>query len=359
MSARRFVLRAAVAALLLAEAAAARADFDQAMAYFRAGKFLEAAAQFQGMVDAAPTYDYGHYMLGHCLERMGRPEEAERSFRTAIELRNDKAEYRHGLALALKDQRRYGPALGVLSEGAGLVRNRQSAFAFLSLRGYLLAAMRRWPEAIADLERAVAIKRDPTLLDLLGRANFALGRYDRAASAFAAAIQGAPLDPRQGRLLAEALLQLAASVPDPSRRKLYYTQAMASAERLRKLQPDDLEATALLGRASLGAGRYAAAESAFRAVLAAHPGSCSAFINLSRSLVAQDRVAEAEAALTNAARCAPTMPEVHEDLGRVYLRQERFALALDAFRRANEIQPSPNARAAIEALRVKLGGGGD
>jgi cytochrome c-type biogenesis protein CcmH/NrfG len=159
-------------------------------------------------------------------------------------------------------------------------------------------------------------------------------------------------------MLAEALIQAAAVTPDPSRKRLLYTQAMASAERLRKMQPDDPEAISLLGRAALGAGRYAAAEGAFRAALSSRPGSCSTLVNLSRALVAQEKIGEARAALESAARCAPAMPEVHEDLGHVYFRLERFDLALEAFRRADEIQPSPGARAAIEAVRVKLDGRG-
>jgi tetratricopeptide (TPR) repeat protein len=356
MIGRRVLLRLAPLALILGLAGVARADFDQAMAYFRSGKFLEAAAQFQGMVDATPTYDYGHYMLGHCLLRMGRPADAQRNFRTAIDLRGDKPEYRHGLAVALKDQRRYGLALAVLAGEASLVRDRQTAYAFLALRGYLLAAMNRWPEAAGDLERALSIKRDPALLQLLGKAYFAVGRYDRAAAAFSATIEGSPTDPRPCRMLSESLLQLAAAVPDRSSKKALYAQAMRAAERLARLQPDDPDSTVLLGRAALGAGEYEVAERAFRSVLAVQPGACRTLINLSRALLAMDRAGAAESALLEAARCAPAMPEVHEGFGLVYFKQQRFEMAMDAFRRANEIQPSPSARAGMEAVRVMLKG---
>jgi tetratricopeptide (TPR) repeat protein len=359
MIGRGLVRKVALALLVLGAAGAARADFDQAMTYFKAGKFLEAAAAFQGMVDGAPSYDYGHYMLGHCLLRMGRPADAERSFRRAIEIRGDKPEYRHGLAVALKDQRRYAKALGALSGEEPLVRDRRTAYAFLALRGYLLAQLRRWGDAAGDLERALALKPDPILLDLLGKAYFALGRYDRAAGAFSAASDGAPADPRPCRMLSESLLQLAAAVPDPTRKKVLYTQAMAAAERLMRLQTGDPEAVFLLGRAALGAGRYAAAEAAFKSVLSVHPGACHVLVNLSRALLALERTGEAEAALRDASRCAPTMAEVSDGLGRVYYRQMRFAEALEAFRRADEIQPSAATTAGMEAVRVKLGARGD
>jgi predicted Zn-dependent protease len=357
MIGRRLARTTALALLILGAAGAARADFDQAMAYFKAGKFLEAAAGFQGMVDGAPSYDYGHYMVGHCLLRMGRPADAERSFRRAIEIRGDKPEYHHGLAVAMKDQRRYAKALGALSAEERLVRDRRTAYAFLALRGYLLAQLRRWEDAAPDLERALSLKADPILLDLLGKAYFAAGRYDRAAGAFSAASQAVPRDPRPCRMLSESLLRLAAAVPDPARKKILYTQAMAAAERLMRLTPGDPEAVGLLGRAALGAGRYAAAESAFKSVLSVHPGACPVLVNLSRALLALDRTSEAEAALHDASRCAPTMPEVPDGLGRVYFRQMRFAEALEAFRRADEIKPSAATHAGMEAVRVMLESG--
>jgi cytochrome c-type biogenesis protein CcmH/NrfG len=355
VSRRSFPAVLIFAAIVLGAAGAARADFDEAMGYFKAGKYLEAAAQFQGMVDATPAYDYGHYMLGHCLLRVGRAGDAERSFRTAIELRGDKPEYHHGLAVALKDQRRYLLALGVLTAEARLVRDGRTAYAFLALRGYLFAALRRWPESIADLQRALSLKRDPMLLDLLGRANFSVGRFDRAAAAFSAVLDVSPDDPRLRRMLAESLLQFAAAVEDPARKKAIYERAAEAAEPLRRLEPGDLDVASLRGRAALGAARYPEAEESFRSILAAQPGACHALVNLSRALLAQGRADEAEAALNDALKCAPAMAEVHEGLGRVYFRQKRFERALDAFRRSEAIRPSPSARAGMEAVRVKLG----
>ncbi len=359
MTARLLLRLVAAVAPAVLLGGGARADFDQAMGYFKVGKYLEAAVQFQGMVDAAPGYDYGQYMLGECLLRMGKPPEAEQHFRIAIQLRRDKPEYRHGLATALKDQRRYVMAVAVLSDPALLPHNPRTAYAYLALRGYLFAALRRWADAAGDLQRALTIKRDPMLLELLGKAYFSLGRYDRAAEAFAAATEGGPADAQPVRLLTESLLQMAAGTPDSARKKTLYGSAMETAENLRQLTPDDPEAMSVLGRAALGAGQYTVAEGAFRTVLATRPGACHALVNLSRAVLAQNRVGEAEQILDDAARCAPAMPEVHEGLGRVYFRQQRFSLALEAFRRANEIQPSLAARSGIEAVQAKLSRRGD
>ena len=73
-----------VAAGLLA-ASHVSADAEQALRAFKAGKYVEASAMFQALVDESPGSAYGYYMLGNCLLKMREPVEAERSFRQAIE----------------------------------------------------------------------------------------------------------------------------------------------------------------------------------------------------------------------------------------------------------------------------------
>ena len=340
--------------LLLLTAIPIRADFDEALAYYKAGNWLEAAARFQTLVDESPGYDYGHYMLGHCLLRMGRPGEAERSFERAAGLRGDKPEYYHGLALAYRAQKRHVPALAALARGAPFVRDGRTAWSYLVLRAWTLATLRRWADAASDLEKAILIRSDPVLFDMLGRANQSLARYDRAATAFAMALRAAPEDPDLLRRFADVLLRLAASTSDPGRKRAAYAQAIAATERLRRLRPGDPDVSELYGRAALGARHLEAAEAALRDALAARPGFCPAKINLARALQALGRLEDAEAQLVEAASCAPTSAEVHEELGGVYFRQRRFERALDAFRRANELMPSPSARAGMEAARVRL-----
>ena len=100
---RRFPAPAAVALALAAAACprTAKADTDEAVAAFKAGRYLEAAAEIQAVVDRAPGYPYGYFLLGHCLLKMQRPAEAEIQFRRAVNLDQQRAEYYQGLVLAL------------------------------------------------------------------------------------------------------------------------------------------------------------------------------------------------------------------------------------------------------------------
>ena len=62
--------KSACAAMALALIAAssslpARADAEEALADFKAGRYLEAAAEIQAVVDRSPGYAYGYFLLGH------------------------------------------------------------------------------------------------------------------------------------------------------------------------------------------------------------------------------------------------------------------------------------------------------
>ncbi len=348
------IRRVGVVGLALVLVAGARAGFDDALSDFKAGKYLEAAAEFQAMVDAAPGYDYGHAMLGRCYLAMSRPGDARRSFETAIALRGDRPEYYHGLAVALAEEKRYGQAYDALVAGERLATGPAEQFAFLSLRGYVLGGLGRWEEAAASLERAIGIREDKAILDELALAWFEIGRYDGAASACRESLKLDPEDARVHALLAESLVRLASTAEDLPRKRGYYAQAVAVAQRLLELRPADRQATLLLGRAALGAASYDVAERALRAFVTGPPGSCGAFVDLSRVYVAKRRWEEAERAARDAASCAPTSAAAHEGLGFVLFQLGRFRESLEAYRRADALQPSDTTREGIAAAASRL-----
>jgi Flp pilus assembly protein TadD len=57
------------------------------IAYFRIGRYDEAAAEFRAMLELAPTDDYAHYALGRCLEKQGHSAEANGHYKLARSLR--------------------------------------------------------------------------------------------------------------------------------------------------------------------------------------------------------------------------------------------------------------------------------
>jgi Flp pilus assembly protein TadD len=63
-------------------------------AYFRSRQFERAAAEFQAVVDRAPTNDYALFCLGRALLRLGRAPEARKPLAQAAGLRPERRDYR-------------------------------------------------------------------------------------------------------------------------------------------------------------------------------------------------------------------------------------------------------------------------
>ena len=337
----RGTIRLATASALIAcmGSLPAKADAKEALAAYKAGRYLEAAAEIQAVVDQSPGYAYGYFLLGHCMLKMRHAGEAEVHFRRALRLDPGRAEYYQGLALAFYASGNW--PLMIRATDAGLARgpDPRTRYALLALRGYASGALRRWGDAVRDLEAAQRIHAEPWLLVFLGKARFATGAYAAAARPLRQVLQLAPDNPVVLRLLAECFLRMAADEEDAIRKRFDYLQSMAFAQRLASVTPDDLDAVHLVGRAALGAGRLGQAENVFRHVLAVNPRQCYALANLGRTYMAAARWVEAEAYLRNASACAPRLTTVYESLGELYLELGKQQEAAAAFRRVEEIEP--------------------
>lgn len=77
------------------------------IAYFRIGRYEEAAAEFRALLDISPADDYAHYALGRCLEKQGRCTEANGHYKLARSLRPQSAHYASRV-LDLPDEQRRG-----------------------------------------------------------------------------------------------------------------------------------------------------------------------------------------------------------------------------------------------------------
>jgi len=63
------------------------------IAYFRIGRYDEAAEEFRAILELSPTDDYAHYALGRCLEKQGKATEANGHYKLARSLRPQSAQY--------------------------------------------------------------------------------------------------------------------------------------------------------------------------------------------------------------------------------------------------------------------------
>jgi len=348
----RFRLALALA-LVIVSSWEIRADLERGMTYFKAGKYVEAAAEFQTLVDHSTGYDYGFFMLGNCFLKLGRLEEAETSFKKALQFDAARFEYHHALASANLAQRRYPEALQALAAAEPLVDD-SSRYAFHSLRGFALAAQENWKDAVVDLERAAALKTSPAVLNQLAKAYYGLGDSAKAAEVVRRALALAPSDAQALRLLAETLLDQAAAAATEADKRALYVEALRTAQRFQSMAGPGPEGDNLVGRAALGAQDIALAEEALRQVLAAKPDQCYAMINLAKCAIAEERWKDAETRLLDAGRCAPKLPVVPETLAFVYLKQGRLRDSLEACRRADALHSSPSTQRCVQDAEARL-----
>lgn len=85
-----------------------------ARAYFRTGRFADAAAEFARALELDPVNDYAHFGLGLCALRANDLEGARRNLRLAVAMRPESQDYRDALAEAL-ERRAPGPDHGMSS----------------------------------------------------------------------------------------------------------------------------------------------------------------------------------------------------------------------------------------------------
>ena len=90
--------RAAQATVALEKAKARepeKASIREALgiAYFRIHRYAEAETEFRKMLELAPVDDYAHYALGRCLDKLGKPAEANGHYKLASSLRPGSRDY--------------------------------------------------------------------------------------------------------------------------------------------------------------------------------------------------------------------------------------------------------------------------
>jgi tetratricopeptide (TPR) repeat protein len=353
-----------VAVVVLAVAVLpAAADFETGMSHLRSGKYLEAAGQFQALVDENPEYADGYHLLGICFLKSEKYQDAEKNFVKAIELDGDRFEYYFNLSNAYVAQRKHDQVVKTLNNAEGLAPDNQK-YMIHKLRGSALANQKKWAEAIEDLEQAVAAKPDPATWAQLGKAYFSVGDNASAVSALRKAIQMQP-SASSRELLIEAMINVAAKTGGEAAKKAKYGEAMAEAERFLESSPSSIDARYLVGRTALGAGQFDKAIGAFGDVLQKQPGHCNAMANLGKAHTAKGDWAGAASSLERATKCDPKLGLAWENMGFVLqktasgskdyqVQQQNYEGAIAAYEKARAIKASSSIDKAIEDCEHNL-----
>ena len=116
-----------------------------------------------------------------------------------------------------------------------------------------------------------------------------------------------------------------------------YGDAAAMFERYTAQRPANAWGHYMLGLSAWKSGDLARSEQAFEAALSIDPLHVKSLVNLSRVFIEEKRYDDALGRLTTAAEINPESTEVFRLIGRTYVAQGKTGAAIDAYRRAIDI----------------------
>lgn len=280
-----------------------------------------------------------YHTLGNVHHKLGRLDEAVRSFRKALELVPDMAEAHIGLGNTLK-------ALGKLEEATRSYRNalrsnQNLVEAHLNL-GNVFRAQSKLDEAIKHFRTAIKLKPDyAEAYNNLGSALHECGNLDEAVKQFRKALELKPDMAGAHNNLGNAL---------QSQGK--FDEAIDSFERALMLKPDYAEAGNNLGNVFKEQNKLDAAITCYREVLKFNPLMVEAYSGLGRALHEQGEQEDAAESLLKALKLEPDCISAHLGLAAVYQDIGRFDKAKIHCDHVFALKPEhPGAWAALAALR--------
>ena len=234
---------------------------------------------------------------------------------------------------------------------ATLERNPDSWMAHYNL-GVVLGRAGRLPEAIAEYERALALR--PGMAEIHSDFGTALVRSGRVTEAVAQFEEAVRLEP--ANVLAH--LNLSAALQQVGR----VDAAIAQGEETLRLRPDFPEASFNLGLMFKATGRLPEAIAQFNRVLDQRPEFPDARANLvaarndlGAALASQNRLGEAVVQFQAALRIEPGSVKAHDNLGLALAQQDRLPEAQAQFEQALQFDPADReARDALIQIRAMM-----
>jgi predicted O-linked N-acetylglucosamine transferase (SPINDLY family) len=267
-----------------------------------------------------------HSNLGVTLQGLGRLDEAETSFKHALQISPENVATHSNLGITLQELGRQAEAEASFRRALRLNPNHIDAQYNL---GITLLAMGRLNEAEAIIRGVLKIK--PNYAEghnTLGVILQDMGRLDESEHSFRRALE---INPDY----AEAHSNLGGTLHAIGRRG----EAEASCKRALEIKPDYAEAHNHLGVIFESLGRLDEAEASCRYALQINPDYADGHNNLGAILMGMDRLDEAEVSCRHALQIEPDYAQAHSNLGVVLLEAGRLDEAEASCRHALQIKP--------------------
>ncbi len=287
----------------------ALADYKQAVQYYYRGQYEKAIQELKPDLDANPDWETGHRLVGLCYLNLKNNALAVSSLTRAVQLKSTAYSTYYGLGQAYFNMQKYDYCVLALNQGEPFLAKENAKdqpnlrYGLLHLRGAAEYRLGKYDEAASDYTSALRIKQSDWVdYSELGFAYFNLNRFDEAIEA----------------------LQKAASIK-PGQQGVTETIGKAY---FRK------------GVAALKAKQYAQAIDSLSKAKEFNPSDGYIAANLGEAYIFQKRFPEAERALAQALVALPNSADVYMRMGLAFEMQKRWDLALNAYKKANQLNPA-------------------
>lgn len=311
----------------------------------RMGRYDEAIAAFNRMIELGGSDAYCYGLLGYCHTQKQDYQPAEASYRNALLLQPDNVEWRLGLTRSVFKQGKYEDAASLLDV---LIEAHPEKSEFWLLQAHTYLGLKQPMKAAVNLEALETLGRStPDTLGTLGDIYLSENLPELALRAYARAVEVGPGQP-PARTIRAAEALAARGAPSQARTLLEmvratWKQGLEDAERKRVLK---LEARLAM---AAGGGDDQSAQ-LLEQVIELDPLDGDALLLLGQHFARKGEPDRAILFYERAARIDAFAPQAKVRMAQVYVAQSRFAEALPLLRDAQAARPREDVARYIEQV---------
>jgi tetratricopeptide (TPR) repeat protein len=294
-----------------------RADYKQAVAYYSQGKYDKAIQELKPDLDQNPDWEPGHRIVGLSYLRLGNNSLAASELSQAVKLKSPVFSTYYGLGLAYFNMQKYDSCITTLSQGESF------------------AVKEKDPE-----------KEKGNLYELRAKAYYKLSKFNEAISDLTNAIRAGQSDWSDYFTLGAAYLS--------SDRVDEGIQAL---EKSLSLKAGQNETISLLSKAYLNKGVSSLTEKQYGPAIQFlskardyDPKNANIHYRLGEAYLLEKKYPDAEKSLSQAIDLQPNNSDAYTRIGTVYENQKKWDLALDAYKKADQINPSKVLKDSIQRV---------
>ncbi len=285
-----------------------QADFKQAVAYYNQKQYAKAIQEMKPELDKNPDWEPGYRILGLSYLGLGDNANAISFLTQAIEKKSTAFSTFYGLAQAYFARKEYDQSIAALNKGDDFAGKEKVLLH--RLRGAAYFKTGKFNDAVSDLTGAIRLdSSNPADFSTLGAAYLNLDRVDEGIEALEKS-----LSMKAGQSAVADLLG-----------KAYFKK----------------------GVSSLTAKQYPMAVQ--HLMKAKEYDSKNGYVHyrLAEAYLFQKKYPEAEKELDQTLQLLPDNADAYDRKGLVYEKQKKWDLALNAYKKADQLKPSKAAKESI------------